>query len=130
MGQNHHPGEKVWEFAAHDYDEVLVGYEGNFDGEPSEAIFRYSVKLPDDAWFRLVLPESVYWFSITAVFEEPVDEIPYQWGWTNHPYMFGTTASAIDNRSASPSQWLECLNRDGEPVDMSFIFFTAPEDEP
>ncbi len=130
MGQNHHPGEKVWEYTAYDYDEVMVGCDGNSDDGLSEAVFRYSVRLPDNASFRPQLPESVYWFGVMAVFEEPVGDIPYQWGWTNHPHMFGTPASTIDNSSASPSQWRECLNMDGGPVDMSFIFFTAPEHEP
>ena len=115
------PGEKVWEYAAFDYDEVLVGYEGNLNGEPSDAIFRYSVRLPEDAWFRPEFPESIYWLSITAVFNEPIDEIPYQWGWTNHPHTFGTSALA-----AEPSQWQVCLDMNDDPVDMSFVLFTAP----
>jgi hypothetical protein len=115
------PGEKIWEYAAFGYEEVLVDYEGNLNGELSDTIFRYSVRLPEDAWFWPELPESIYWLSITAVFYKPVDEIPYPWGWTNHPHIFEAAASA-----AEPLKWKECLDMNGEPVDMSFVLFTFP----
>jgi hypothetical protein len=125
-GYAQYPGEKNWEYAAFGYDEVLVDYEGNLNGESSDAIFRYSVRLPEDAWFRPELSESIYWLSITAVFYKPVNEIPYQWGWTNHPHIFGSTALTTGNFSIEPSQWRECLDMNGEPVDMSFVLFTFP----
>lgn len=126
MGQSHHPGEKVWEYAAYDYDEVLAGYDRNPDVELTEAVFRYSVRLPEDAWLRPETPGSVYWFSVVAVFEGPIGEIPYQWGWTNHPYMFGTTTLMLDSSSPSPSHWQEYLDTNSGPVDMSYVFLTDP----
>jgi hypothetical protein len=126
MGSAQHPGEKIWEYAAFDYDEVLVGYDRNPEGEFGEPVFRYSVRLPEDAWFRPELPESIYWFGVAAVFSGPVDEVPYQWGWTNHPHIFGSAALAMDSRSAAPLQWQECFDMSGEQVDMSFVFLTAP----
>ncbi len=130
MEQNHQPGDKIWEYVAYDYDEVLVGYEENSVGGFTEAVYRYSIELPENAWLRPETPDSVYWFSIMAVFEGLIDEIPYQWGWTNHPYVFRSTTLLLDNRSASPSQWQEYLDKDGGPVDMSFVFFTTPGSGP
>lgn len=127
VGQNHHPGGKIWEYAAYDYDEVFVGYDRNSEGRLNEAVFHYLVRLVNDAYFQSQLPGSIYWFSVEAVFEGPIGEIPYQWGWTSHPYMFGTAASMLDNHSASSPRWTECLDMNSEPVDMSFMFFTTPE---
>ncbi|MBN2180636.1 MAG: hypothetical protein JW715_01885 [Sedimentisphaerales bacterium] len=124
------PGETIWEFRAENYDEVLVGYDKNPEGEPNEPVFRYSVRLPEDAWFRQETPESIYWFSVVAVFEESSGEIPYDWGWTNHSHTFGSAAMSLDAESQTTSQWQPALDNDARPVDMSFMLFTAPEITP
>ena len=92
-----HPGEKVWEYKANDYDEVLVGYDkkpemawpsligtvepGQTPGH--EPVFRYSVRLPKENWFCQKNVNDVYWLSIVAVYKDP-KAIVYPWGWTNH----------------------------------------------
>jgi hypothetical protein len=124
---NNYPGEKIWEFEAQNYDEVLVGYDKNPDGEPNEPVFRYSVRLPEDTWFRQETPESIYWFSVIAVYKESADDIPYEWGWTNHSHTFGSPALSIDSGSTATSQWQPLLDSTELPVDMSFTFFIVPE---
>jgi len=87
-----HPGEKVWEYKAYDYDEVLVGYDKHpeytiliYPPPPirREPVFRYSVRLPQEEWFCQKDVNDVYWLSIVAVYKNP-QEARYPWGWTNH----------------------------------------------
>ena len=120
-----HPGELLWQYAAYDYDEVLVGYDRNPEDEPNEPVFRYSVRLPEDAWFRQEAPDSMCWFSVVAVFEGPVEEVPYHWGWTNRRHEFGTPALAMDDPQAALG-WQEQLDAAAWPVDMSFTLYTVP----
>jgi len=123
---DNYPGEKIWEYAAYDYDEVLVGYDRNPEGEPNEPVFCYSVRLPEDAWFQKEAPESIYWFSVVAVFREPVGEIPYEWGWTNHRHMFGSNALVLESSVDMMPQWHPLLDSLAGPVDMSFTLLTIP----
>ncbi len=125
-----HPGEKVWEYAAYDYDEVLIGCDRNPQGEPNEPVFRYSVTLPEEAWFRETASDRVYWFSVVPVFKEPVGDRPYHWGWTNHSQDSGSRALFVDYRLRMAPQWQPVPDVVGQPVDMSFTLFTAPESEP
>ena len=126
---DNYPDEKIWEFVTHNYDEVLVGYDRNPQGEPNEAVFRYSVKLPEEAWFRQEAPENTYWLSVVAVFREPSDEIPYSWGWTNHSHTFGSPAMARDDSMSMILQWQPLPDSTACPVDMSFTLFTIPEQQ-
>jgi hypothetical protein len=125
-----HPGETIWEFRADEYNEVLVGYDKNPEGEPNEPVFRYSVRLPEDAWFRQAAPGTVYWFTVTPVFEEPVADRPYSWGWTNHLHAFGGGALFVDYRLRMVPQWRAIRDPEDRAVDMSFEFFTVPSEGP
>lgn len=83
-----HPGQKVWEVRAEDFEEVLVGfdqYAGTSDGDlvDIEPVYRYTVVLPEDDWFCPDNGQAVYWLSIAAVFED-TETATYSWGWTNH----------------------------------------------
>jgi hypothetical protein len=66
-----HPGEKIWEYQAHEYDEVLVGYDKHPE-DPNvagfEPVFRYSVRLPREDWFFQQDADNIYWFSVAAVY--------------------------------------------------------------
>lgn len=120
------PGELVWEYPADNYDEVLVGYSRNARGEPNEPVFRYSVRLPENARFQPEHPDQKYWFSIIAVYMTRLDEIEYPWGWTNCLHTFGSAAINVsvtdDGLVREPIH-----THTGELVDMSFTLFTAPE---
>jgi hypothetical protein len=123
----HRPGEKIWEYAAYDYDEVLVGYDREPEGEPNEAVFHYSVRLPAEAWFWQETPESVFWFSVMAVFKDTTAQIPYYWGWTSHEHIFGSAAMVMDYDVTGPPWWQETPDQALWPVDMSFTLFTAAQ---
>jgi uncharacterized delta-60 repeat protein len=116
----------VWEYLAYDYDEVLVGYDRNPQAEPNEPVFRYSVRLPQDAWFQQEHLDRVYWFSVVAVYRAQLDEIECPWGWTNCLYTFGSAAINVsvtdDGLVREPIH-----TQTGELVDMSFTLFAAPE---
>jgi hypothetical protein len=125
-----HPGTKVWEYKAFDYDEVLVGYDKHPEtsppGQPGgfEPVFRYSVKLPQTSWFRQKDVERVFWLSVVAVYKDRLPEIV--WGWTNHKHMFNDDAVAGYQGSTGGWIWEELYDQTGMSEDMSFILFTEP----
>jgi hypothetical protein len=121
------PGEKVWEFHAEGFEEVLVGYDSNPTGEPNEPVFRYSVRLPEDVWFHQSGEGQVYWLSVVAVYAVPLDEVPYPWGWTDRPHEAGVVATFIDYRAAGQPRWRILRDPIDRGVDLTFELFTAPQ---
>jgi len=129
-----HPDQKpIWEYKAYNYDEVLVGFDKHPEpGEPGqiggkEPVFRYSVRLPKENWFGQKEVKGIYWFSVVAVYKNPLPVI-YPWGWTNHQYI-----GRIDNAVAGTMdptgagwEWRELFDQTGMSEDMSFILFTEP----
>ena len=84
-----YPAEKIWEYRADDFDEVMVGFDKQPEAVTSiargrEPVYRYTVRLPEKDWFCQRNARDVYWLSVVAVYENPSD-IVYSWGWTNHP---------------------------------------------
>jgi len=68
-----HPGEKIWEYQAHEYDEVLVGHDKHPEDANAlarEPVFRYSVRLPREDWFFQQDTDDIYWFSVAAVYSD------------------------------------------------------------
>jgi hypothetical protein len=124
-----HPNNIIWEYKAHDYDEVLVGYDKHPEGQagPREPVFRYSVRLPKPAWFWQEDVNNIYWFSVVAVYDR--SNPSYDWGWTNHMYNFNDDAVAgyLDISGVVPIwRWEELYDQTGKSEDMSFILFTWP----
>jgi hypothetical protein len=117
-----HPGRKIWEYRAYSYDEVLVGYDKNPSSAPSEPVFRYSVRLPEEHWFRQPDYNQVFWFSVVAVY----GGIPnYNWGWTNHKHKFND--DAVAGTFTDPNwSWTELYDQTQTSEDMSFMLFTDP----
>jgi len=128
-----HPGRKIWEFATGMYDEVMVGFDKHPEQMPplrSEPVFRYSVRLPQEMWFKQPSYRSVYWLSIVAVYM-PGNDPPYPWGWTNHEHVFGDDAVAgrLDTSGSEPKWvWDELYDQTGASEDMSFILYTDPNE--
>ncbi len=106
-----HPGKVLWEYQAYNYDEVLVGYDKQPEqqtGPPREAVFRYSVRLPEDNYFKQKQVNQIFWISIMAVYS-PFNPPTYQWGWTNHKHVFGDDAVASSIPTDSPLIWKESV---------------------
>ncbi len=123
-----HPGEKIWESRAYDYDEVFVGYDKdprNIIGPPREPVFRYSVNLlPEDLFYQKE-PNTVYWLSVVAVYDDATPN--YAWGWTNHKHAFNDDAAAWEMDPAGGAwNWVPLKDQIGETEDMSFMLFTEP----
>jgi hypothetical protein len=122
-----HPGERLWEYPAMKYDEVMVG----FDRVPADAnalngrepVFRYSVKLPVGRGF---VPEAgqTYWLSVMAAYGNP-KLITYPWGWTNHEQTSGAPAvQGTDSTLSRPVRtWKRLYDASRDFEDMSFILF-------
>jgi len=129
-----HPGQKIWEYQAYDYDEVMVGYDkhplSSGTDLTREPVFRYSVRLSEEDWFCQDDIDEVYWFSVVAVYDETT-AIEYPWGWTNHPHNFGNDAVAgnKDTESQPPAWiWQQLSDQTGGSQDMSFVLFSESEE--
>ncbi len=146
-----HPGQKVWEYKASEYDEVLVGYDkypetmlaGLPDSIPlasselsalsvgHEPVFRYSVQLPQENWFCQEVENQIYWLNIIAVYKN-TQTINFPWGWTNHEGTPWTSASmnsdAVVGDPIGSSRWVwqELYDQLNLSEDMSFVLFTEP----
>ena len=44
-----------------------------------EPVYRYSVRLPEDNWFRQEGRNNVYWLSVVAVYKDE-KTVVYPWG--------------------------------------------------
>jgi len=111
---------------------VLVGYDKHpEDPDPDdpgrEPVFRYSVRLPREAWFFQDEPNNVYWFGVVAVYEESLPN--YDWGWTNHKHVYNDDAVAgVWDEENGEWVWEELYDQtEVNSVDMSFILFTDPD---
>ncbi|MHC4620678.1 MAG: DUF7901 domain-containing protein, partial [Planctomycetota bacterium] len=120
-----HPNNVIWEYKALDYDEVFVGYDKHPHGEPNEPVFRYSVRLPEHAWFFQEDANSIYWFSVVAVYDLYQPE--YRWGWTNHKYTSSDFAVAgyPDPCDTTPDwKWEDLYDQTDMGEDMSFVLIS------
>ncbi len=122
------PGQKLWEYKASDFEEVLVGFDKYPYEECTEPVFRYSVRLPQGEWFYQDAVDGIYWFSVMAVFED-LESMVYPWGWTNHEHVFNDDAvEGQEQQSPAGVGWQlqPITDQTGEGADMSFMLFTEP----
>ncbi|MHC4499356.1 MAG: DUF7901 domain-containing protein, partial [Planctomycetota bacterium] len=126
-----HPNDIIWEYRAYDYDEVCVGYDKHpefIPGPAREPVFRYSVRIPEPEQFCQEEPNTVYWFSVVAVYLSS-SEVMFPWGWTNHEHFYND--DAVEGWFDSVIGiwiWTELFDQTGESEDMSFILFTDPNE--
>jgi hypothetical protein len=129
------PNQLVWQYNAFEYDEVLVGYDRPSEGfghdVDTEAVYRYSVRIPKEYWFYQPGKEQVYWFSVVAVYPDATN-VPYDWGWTNHKYVYNDNAVTSLFPYEVPGYdtifWTPLYDYTGAKEDMSFVLFTDPEE--
>jgi len=125
-----HPGQKLWEYRAYQYDEVQVGSDRDPAGSRTlngrEPVFRYFVTLPPDQRFNQEPGSNVYWFSVVAVYGYP-KVASYPWGWTNHEKTFNDDAVAgseiIGAAGKKVWTWQPLRDLTGIGEDMSFVLF-------
>jgi hypothetical protein len=122
-----HPGTKLWEYRATDFDEVLVGFDKHPEqvgtAKGREPVFRYSVSLPVDQWFYQKGATTTYWFSVLAVYNGRTAP-PYPWGWTNHQHSYNDDAVTGSYGTLTGGvQWTPLADQTGASEDMSFVLF-------
>ena len=81
------------------------------------------MRLPEPNWFHPGPAGGTYWFSVTAVYADPLPAAAHPWGWTNHPYTFGAGAAFIDYRLITEPQWRTLRDPSNQPLGMSFTLF-------
>ncbi len=109
-------GSGVWQYRAAAFDEVLVGFDRHPQGDPNEAVFRYTVFLPEDAWFQPSDANAIYWLNVVAVYrDQMLEAIAQPWGWTNRSHAFGSPAQSTAS------------GLDPSPVDMAFTLYTPSQ---
>ncbi len=121
-----HPNEVIWEYKAYDYDEVMVGYDKDPNGDSNEPVFRYSVRLPEEDWFKQKNVNDIFWLSVVAVYDANQPSPNYDWGWTNHQHRFND--DAVSGVVTGPNEWMweELYDQTGASEDMSFVLFMDP----
>jgi len=125
------PGQKIWEYRAHTFDEVMVGFDKHPEipqASPGrEPVFRYSTSIPKDKWFSPTT-DKVYWFSVVAVYNTSANAMVYPWGWTNHASCYGAEAVVWTSSDLTPGVNSPLKDQTGAGEDMSFILFTDPNE--
>jgi len=124
------PAEVVWRYKAYDYAEIEVGKEKN-----GEIVYQYYVNLPPQKYFcQEVSPDglaTIYWFGVAAVYPDGT-QVPYNWGWTNHKWVFNDDAvEGFPIVGADPWKfdWIELFDQSGVSADQSFVLETDPARE-
>ncbi|MBN2000989.1 T9SS type A sorting domain-containing protein, partial [candidate division KSB1 bacterium] len=121
-----HPGVLIWEYtvsrsAAHETLDSC-DYIPDIKHLP-DSTFRYTVFFPHSNWFIQQPDSSVFWLSITALYDRPPDSLV--WGWKTRDHYFQDDAVRVFVPS-EPS--LDESFQEGEPVaemwDMAFELFT------
>jgi hypothetical protein len=86
-----HPGTMIWEFVVRDFNTTFVGWDldpriPTTNGTP-EACFRFDADIPQLKWFyQDPLGEpTVYWISISAIYEDPPSILEHPFGWKTRP---------------------------------------------
>ena len=108
------------------YDEVMVGFDKNPEGEPNEPVFRVTVRLPEERWFWQEKADQRYWLSAVAVYKDPVERITYPWGWTDRPHDAGAIATSSQYDPAEEPRWRILRDPLDRGVDMAFTLYTRP----
>lgn len=122
---NEQPGSVLWEVQARDYDEVLVGVDRHPEGEPNEAVFRYSVRLARKDWFQHAAPGQHLWFKVTAVYPNEPSQIAHTWGWTTRAHHVASPALQM-HVTPEGRPWEPLTDPEAGPVDMAFTLYTSP----
>ncbi len=125
-----HPNDVIWTYKAYTYTENMVGFDknpGNTTEPPREAVFRYSIAIPDANQFQQTSDQAIYWLSIVAVY--PPQTRNYYWGWTNRKHIFNDYAVAAPEKTNGTWDFHPLSDSMGNGQDMSFVIFSLTSDD-
>jgi hypothetical protein len=156
-----YPGQLIWEhfcdnyvmnFAGYDVDPRLGDPDPNVPVEPTEACFQFNQLLSQKDWFYQEhdpcdVNGTVYWLSISAVWDPCQPIPPHNWGWKTRPHNFNDDAVQIQTTfdgtwppvvgsmwgSGIPIQHPPYPEADSVSFDMAFELTTnqpSPDDPP
>jgi len=94
-----------------------------------ETVFRYTTPVPQPAGFFCEGAARSLWFSVVAVYEEPLDDIPYAWAWTTRARVDSVGVAGKDGPAptdALPTRQ-SLPNLPDQPVDMCFTLCMLPD---
>jgi len=109
-----HPGRMIWEYNATmaEVNEEWVGWDFHELHPPIDACFRYDLQLPEESWFWQEVPNSIYWLTISAIYQEPFPPANY-WGWKTREWFYNDDAIKMTVPTA-PTKGDQFLG--GEPI--------------
>jgi hypothetical protein len=156
-----HPGQLLWEhfcdnyvmnFAGYDVDPRTGNPDPNVPVEPTEACFQFNQLLSQKDWFYQEndpcdVNGTVYWLSISAVWDPCQPPPPFDWGWKTRAHYFNDDAVQIQSvfgglwppvvgsiwGGGIPIQYPPYWNPDSISFDMAFELTTnrpSPDDTP
>jgi hypothetical protein len=114
---SNHPDTLIWETYCTYWTWNVAGYEDDARGiSQNETCFQFTCLLSQDQWFYPTLnldaggktKPTVYWLSISAVYDTGTKTPEHPWGWTTRPHFFNNAAARITGATAgssSVSQW-------------------------
>jgi hypothetical protein len=123
-----HPGRMIWEYNANmaEVNEEPVGMDFH-EQHPPDVCFKYDLQIPQEQWFWQEGGETVYWLTISAVYEAGVEpeSIVFPWGWKTREHFYNDDAIKI-SMPTDLNVGVEFI--EGEPIwpgwDMAFELTT------
>jgi hypothetical protein len=109
-----HPGEMIWEWIAgrSELNERVVGSDFHPDYmEKPDSCFRYDFIIPEEKWFYQEGDSSIYWISISALYQDMPSL--HRWGWKTRPHYFNDDAVRI---SSPETPNIGAIFSSGEPI--------------
>jgi hypothetical protein len=97
-----HPYKLVWETLCTHWTWSIAGYHSDPRQISDDTCFQFTCLLSQDEWFQPQLAvadgrsvPTLYWISITALYDPNVPAPPHPWAWTTRPHFFGGGAVQI-----------------------------------
>lgn len=112
-----HPDRIVWQKSCVNWTWNLAGYNNDPRGLASDTCFQFTCPLSQDQWFHPNLAKdansvpapTVYWLSITALYDANASLPAHPWGWATRPQFFNNGAvqiSVVAHTEPTSTRWL------------------------
>ncbi len=103
-----HPDTVLWEKFCTTWTWNVAGHNSDPRGLGDDTCFQFTCLLPQDQWFHPTLSKdkndasipTVYWLSISVLYDTTASTPRYPWGWTTRPLSFNNAATLISSVTA------------------------------